>query len=55
MDLIVREESPKKVSLFLHCVTIIMVGFLSYSNYTQDSDITALDRMIRSYDQINRE
>jgi len=53
MDFIVREELPKKVSLFLHSITIIMVGLLTYVNYNQSKDITTLNYAIIRNDPIN--
>jgi hypothetical protein len=53
MDKIVLEEKPKKVSLFLHCITIIILGLLAFSNSNHSKDLTTLSLAISRHDPIN--
>lgn len=55
MDKIVLEEKPKKVSLFLHCITIIILGLLAFSHFNHAKDITTLNLAITRNDPINSE
>jgi hypothetical protein len=55
MDLIVREESPKKIGLFLHSITIAMIALLAYASYNQSSDIATLNHKIIANTPINTE
>lgn len=50
-----REESPRKIGLFLHSITIAMIALLAYASYNQSNDITILNHEIIANTPINTE